>query len=237
MEAFVVAADPVHENSINYFSAALGLYRLGYHVERYDLKNLPALDVDGDTPVFGGTESINILLPTYQNLPYYPTELETHMHRKVSRVKIEDAKEGDFIKPVEEQHKLFSPAVVEASLSYDLLRNKIPAETEVIVSEQVNFESEFRVYVLGGKILDICFYKGDPTIFPDSTIVGEMVSDCAYLATAFGLDVGVTDSCKTAVVEMNDFCCLGNYGLKSTEYAKCIATRWEELWGLYGKSG
>ena len=54
MTAYVVKAPPIHENSINYFSAELGFYRLGYVVERFDLQNIQDLKISGDTPVFGG---------------------------------------------------------------------------------------------------------------------------------------------------------------------------------------
>ena len=60
-----------------------------------------------------------------------------------------------------------------------------------------------------------------------------MISRVSHYAVAFGLDVGVLDTGETAVIEMNDFCCLGNYGLKAQHYAMCIAKRWTEIFRTF----
>ena len=44
------------------------------------------------------------------------------------------------------------------------------------------------------------------------------------------INVGVTGDGSTALVELNDFCCLGNYGLRAVDYARCIAERWGDVW-------
>jgi len=230
MNAYVVAAEPIHENSANYFLAELGLYRLGYFVERYNLSDLPSAEVSGETPVFGGIESIHLLLPDYTGLPYYPSELSQFMFRAVNRRPIEEVRLGEFFKPVEEEHKLFSPRVKDESFDCDLLIGKIPVGTEVLVTEAVGFVSEFRAYACGGEVLNVCFYKGDPLTRPDPVVIKGMVESCSHYSSAFGIDVGVTADGATALVEMNDFCCLGNYGLRARDYAHGIAVRWEEIW-------
>lgn len=62
MTAYVIAAEPIYENAANYFSAELGFYRLGYAVERYKLSELEGKDVNEETPVFGGMESLQMIL-------------------------------------------------------------------------------------------------------------------------------------------------------------------------------
>ena len=116
MTAYVVNADPIHENSINYFSASLGFYRIGYHVHRFKLSELATLEVDADTPVFGGMESLSKILPSYVGLDYYPDEIQEHMYRDVKAVKVEEVQKGDFFKPLSKDHKLFSPFVKDDSL-------------------------------------------------------------------------------------------------------------------------
>lgn len=233
MHAYVVAAEPIHENSGNYFLAELGFYRLGYFVERYDLPDLANADLSGETPVFGGIESLHLVLPNYTGLPYYPLELSDFMFRTAGMRPIEEVRSGEFFKPVAGEHKLFSPRVRDESFDCDLLISKIPDGTQVIVTGAVDFVSEFRVYVCGGEVLNVCFYKGDPLTRPDPTAIKDMVKSCAHYSSAFGLDVGVIDSGATALVEMNDFCCLGNYGLRARDYARCIAIRWEEVWNWF----
>jgi len=236
MTAYVVNADPIHENSINYFSASLGFYRIGYFVERYNLSDISALDVDEDSPVFGGMESISAILPDYTGLNYYPDELSEYMYRDVKAVAVEKVQKGNFFKPLPEDHKLFSPFVRDNSLQCQLTLKNIPRGHTVLTCNAVNFVSEYRIYVLEGDILDMCYYKGCPTILPDSKIIKEMVSRVSHYAVAFGLDVGVLDTGETAVIEMNDFCCLGNYGLKAQHYAMCIAKRWTDVYSTFKTS-
>lgn len=230
MTAYVIEAPPIHENSINYFSAELGFYRLGYVVERYKLSHLREKDISDETPVFGGMESLQLILPHYVGLPYYPTELSNFMYRDIDSRSIGEVKNGEFFKPFEKDHKLFKGCVKSDSFQCELLLSKIPEQTKVWVSSAVTFCSEYRVYVRAGEILNICFYQGDPLIQPDTNAILAMVSKTKGYATAYGLDVGVLENGKTALVELNDFCCLGNYGLKAIEYARCIAERWPELW-------
>ena len=230
MTAYVVESPPVHENSVNYFYAALGFYRLGYHVERYKLSELQTKEVSDDTPVFGGMESIQTILPRYVGLPYYPPELAPFMFRSVELREISEIKDGEFFKPREHEHKLFSPRVKDDSFQCELLLGNIPEGTKVLTTPALSFVSEFRIYVHKGKILNICFYKGDPLIQPSLESINSMVSEIGGYAAAFGLDVGVLDDGTTALVELNDFCCLGNYGLKAIDYARCIADRWTEIW-------
>lgn len=233
MKAYIVEAPPIQENAVNYFSAELGFYRLGYFVERYKLPDLKDADVSVDTPVFGGMESLQMVLPEYTGLPYYPPELKEYMYRSVELREIGEVKKGEFFKPQESEHKLFLARVKDDSFQCELLLGKIPAKTKVVVTTAVKFQSEHRVYVRKGEILNICFYKGNPLIQPDVTVIQAMVKATKGYAFAYGMDVGVIEGGKTALVEMNDFCCLGNYGLKAIEYAKCIADRWPEIWEKY----
>lgn len=233
MIAYVVQAQPIHENSINYFSAELGFYRLGYVVERFKLSELKEAVVSAETPVFGGMESLQIVLPHYVGLPYYPPELSGFMYRNADIREISTVKIGEFFKPQEREHKLFNSYVKDDSFQCELLLGQVPVGTRVVVSDAVNFQAEYRVYVRGGEILNICFYKGDPLIQPDISAVAAMVSATADYAAAYGLDVGILDDGRTALVELNDFCCLGNYGLKAVEYAQCIAERWPEVWSKF----
>lgn len=233
MEAYVIEAPPIHENAVNYSTAELGFYRLGYFVERYKLTDLKNANVSEETPVFGGIESLQIVLPEYVGLPYYPPELKGYMYRNVELREISEVKTGEFIKPQESEHKLFTARVKDDSFQCELVLGKISNKTKVVVTTAIKFHSEYRVYVREGEILNICFYKGNPLIQPNVTAIQAMVTATKDYAAAYSLDVGVIEDGRTALVEMNDFCCLGNYGLKAIEYAKCIADRWPEVWLKY----
>lgn len=234
MLAYVIEAPPIHANAVNYFSAALGFYRLGYVVERFKLSELREkvahAEVTSETPVFGGMESLQIALPNYAGLPHYPVELESFMHRQVRVCDISEVKEGEFFKPQETQQKLFLARVKDASFQCELTIGKIPAGTKVLTTQAVQFLAEYRVYVLRGEVLNVCFYKGDPLVQANVEAIAQMVSKTRHYAAAYCLDVGVLKTGETALVELSDFCCVGNYGLKAIDYAKCIAERWPELW-------
>lgn len=234
MLAYVIQSPPIHANAINYFSAALGFYRLGYVVERFKLselsKKVNSAEITNETPVFGGMESLQKVLPHYTGLPHYPTELKDFMYREVSVCDISDVKEGDFFKPQETQQKLFLPRVKDRSFQCELTLGKVPTGTQVLTSKAVKFIAEYRVYVLHGEVLNVCFYKGNPLVQTNVEAITQMVSKTKHYAAAYCIDAGVLDTGKTALVELSDFCCVGNYGLKAIDYAKCIAERWPELW-------
>ena len=97
MQAYVLEADPIHENSVNYFSAALGFHRLGYEVERFRLSELPLLRVSAETPVFGGMQSILRLFPSYRSLPHYPVELAGFLGREIQVKRLGEVKQGEFL--------------------------------------------------------------------------------------------------------------------------------------------
>ena len=238
MQAYIIEAPPVHANAVNYFSAALGFYRLGYFVERFKLSEFKRKvsekvisgKITNETPVFGGMESLQAVLPSYVGLPHYPEELKKYLYRQIRICDISDVQIGEFFKPRETQQKLFLPRVKDHSFQCELTLGKIPAGTQVLAAQAVKFVAEYRVYVLQGEVINICFYKGNPLAQANVEAIAHMVSATKHYAAAYGLDVGILETGETALVELSDFCCLGNYGLKAIEYAKCIAERWHEVW-------
>lgn len=233
MQAFVLEADPIHENSINYFAAALGFHRLGYQVERYRLSELPLLGVSAATPVFGGMESITRLFPTYRSLPHYPAELTGFLGREIQVKRLEEVKHGQFFRPLEQDHKRFAPMVLDDSVAASIAVQSMAGDCPVYVSEEVSILSEHRCYVHHGEAAAIHCYQGDVTIFPDRNAVLDMIEAYTSAPVAYGLDVGVLESGETVLIGVNDFCCLGNYGIRPTPYAFGIASRWEQLWAQY----
>lgn len=83
MQAYVLETEHVHENAINYDAASLGLYRIGYYVDRFKLAQLPELEVSEDTPVFGGKLCVNHFFPDYVSIPHYPNSLRGFLHREI----------------------------------------------------------------------------------------------------------------------------------------------------------
>jgi hypothetical protein len=233
VQAYVLEADPIHENSVNYFSAALGFHRLGYQVERYRLSELPLLRVSAETPVFGGIQSILRLFPAYRSLPHYPVELAGFLGREIQVKRLAEVKQGEFFKPLEQDQKKFAPMILDDSVAASIAVHSMEPDHRVYVSEEVSILSEYRCYVHHGEPAAIHCYKGDVTIFPDRNAILDMIEAYTSAPVAYGLDVGVLESGETVLIGVNDFCCLGNYGIRPTPYAFGIASRWEQLWAQY----
>ena len=77
------------------------------------------------------------------------------------------------------------------------------------------FESEYRVFVLDGNIVDIQNYAGDLWILPDKYTVEKMIYQFEHtkgesVPPSYTLDVGVYLN-KTYIVELHDFYSCGTY--------------------------
>ena len=89
--------------------------------------------------------------------------------------------------------------------------------------------TEYRVYVHDKDILGVKHYYGKWNVVPDEKIIENAVKDYADSPIAYGLDFAVTNEGKTILVESNDACNLGNYGLDAIYYGEMIVARWFEL--------
>lgn len=89
----------------------------------------------------------------------------------------------------------------------------VDANTLYQVSDEVDIISEYRVYVFNRKIVDIAFYNGDVTVFPDINLIKEMVALVSMqedLPISYSLDIMVT-KLGTSIVEMHNFIAVGLY--------------------------
>ena len=94
----------------------------------------------------------------------------------------------------------------------------IKDDTMYVLSEKVEFVSEYRVFVHRGEVLAIQNYLGDPLIFPDSVRIKNMVSEYEENShpKSYTLDVGVmrkkSGNLKTVLIEIHPFVSCGLYG-------------------------
>lgn len=233
---------------VNYYMAWKGFDEIGYEVVKFEEDQESTIEVTDQTPVFAGVGSCRKIIKRvfgwdYVGINPYPTELMPYMHRRVERKKWVDARqealEGHlFIKPVIQ--KQFTGAVLNSLL--DTIRTgKVDENHEVYVCQPVNFVSEWRVYVHEHEIVGVKPYFQKETydyqLTPAYPEVTKMIGDYKPSAPiAYSLDVGIITSpdrsgveAVTALVEINDGICLGNYGLDPIHYAEMIASRWMEV--------
>lgn len=99
-------------------------------------------------------------------------------------------------------------------------------------SPPVSWRAEWRAYVLGDRVLDLCWYSGDAGLAPDLDTLQAMLRafrSSGSAPAACALDVGVLEDGRTALVEANDALALGAYGLAADSYTELLLARWAEL--------
>jgi hypothetical protein len=238
MKAFVKTNNGTFPN-INFYCAWEAFNTLGYDVVCFEEKDLDKLDITIHTPLFAGVtvfrKAIDKLGVNYPPFDCYPEVLNPHYARKIEkstlgevRAKFNDDEIPVFVKPI--KPKEFNGVVLKSMLDLLPIYTK-KDDVPVYVSDPIDIVSEFRVYVMEGEILAVKHYYGEWQIIPDIKFVEEVVRNYKPSPVAYGVDVGVTNNGQNFVIEANDGCNLGNYGLDSIHYGKMIIARWVEIVG------
>lgn len=176
--------------------------------------------------------------------PGFPAQLQPWLHRTVSRTtlaKLAGIQGRTFVKPVET--KLFNGFVFDPQTSVKDLdehdreqlasMGKLDVSTEIWTSPVVEFISEFRYYVMDGRIAGQGRYDpdgADDAPAPDLRQVEAAIA--AYGASApFAIDMGVLSTGLTALVEVHDAWAIGLYGraLSPQDYYRFLCNYWDHL--------
>lgn len=215
--------------------AAEGFEQRGAEALPFDPCEVDSLTWDKGEPVVGGvevTERILAKLGCSYRLPSYPESLRPFLHRKVEATTVREFrasfKEPLFLKPLYDTKEFTGFVCANAQ---DRRLQPVADDCAIITAEVVGFLSEYRVYVLNGKILNVCRYQGSVDHQPSIPSVRQMIATFSGAPLAYSLDVGVLSNGETALVEVNDALNLGNYGLAPSYHAKMIAARWYEVVG------
>jgi hypothetical protein len=244
MRAFIKTTKGNFPNQ-NFYLAWKGFTEMNFDVVKFeeeDLNDNTFIFSIGDlTPVFAGVTIFDKILQlkgiTYNKFDTYPEILHPFMHRKVEKTTLgefrtrwhsnEDDIPSLFMKPV--QQKKFNGAVMTSILDWLPLAN-VPNDTEVYLTEKLNFHSEFRVYIQDNEIITAKHYAGDWDKIINKNVVLEAIDSFKEQAPcAYALDFGVDERERTTLIEFNDATSLGNYGLDSIHYAEMLAARWIEI--------
>ena len=206
------------------------------HLQRRQLELKPTTLVAGHIPVvLGALRQLGVEPPVPND---YPESLRRWLHRRMWTSTVRDVvtklqhggHSAFFAKPLA-GHKRFRGHVFE---SWGDLRALGGASDDLrmICSERVRWTSEYRVYVVRGRIVGIRHYRGDADVPLDRQQVEEAISqfEASGEATAgYGIDFGVLATGQTALVEVNDGYALGSYGLEDDLYTDLIIARWGQL--------
>lgn len=209
----------------------------------------------GDVPfVRACLQALNKRTPVWN---CYPASLSPWLHRTVKQMSKQawmDAGAPTFIKPFETKlftGALLSPAVLEQLAPVDwqgmgpFLQEQyqalaaLPLDTVLWASEPVNWDAEFRYYVLDHRVIGVGRYddgpdldsKGQPFAINEAVVADIIEAFRPHAPRAYALDVGLLDSGETALVEANDGWALGFYSgsLEPLDYMRFLHTRWQEM--------
>lgn len=90
--------------------------------------------------------------------------------------------------------------------------DKIPNSKDILVSEEVAIQSEWRCFVFNGELLDIKSYLTNYFSFPDVEKIRKMIKSYKDSPKAYTLDIAVTEEGETVLIEVHDFFSCGLYG-------------------------
>ena len=223
--------------SENGFAAALGFAQMGYNIVEAD-ENLAynKLTEDKNAMAVGG---INFVRGAFHHLGINQPEIDNpHIHlpqylgREVCEANFSEIEQITmfpfFIKPLED-HKLFTGYVVKTPQELLHAKMRVKPDSKIVLSECVNFISEYRCFVLEGKMVGAKNYTGDFTILPDFVVVESAIADYKAQPIAYSIDFGITEDGRTLLIEMNDGFGLSAYGLNKIIYCKILQARWDEI--------
>ena len=189
--------------------------------------------VAGGIPtVESAMRQIGMPVPTANNLP---DELSQYFGRTVTKTTLGNVRsewqqtnpEKCLLKPLN-RNKQF-PAIALFDLDDLLVLEAHSDSTEVVVSEYVLFESEWRAFVVNREIIGLSHYQGDCFVFPNPAIVKSAIGDFSNAPAGYGIDFGILSNGETVLIEANDGYSLGSYSLNSVDYSRLIEARWAEL--------
>lgn len=194
------------------------------------------IPVGPNVPVVGSVESTrNFLLGAFGQAPAplnVPDELLPYAGRAIERTTLGEALRGDmpvFIKPAD-TCKLFTGGVVTHPVTAQLCFGDLPQETPVLRSPALDLVSEYRLFINRDReIASMRHYSGDPFVRPSKLWVNKMIDAYTQAPRCYSLDVGITATGKTVVVECNDMWALGTYGMDPVAYSRMLAQRWHEM--------
>ncbi|MGC4044467.1 MAG: ATP-grasp domain-containing protein [Armatimonas sp.] len=175
--AYILVTDDGMPYSVNGAAAAKGFDYMGYEVRPFRHSELDSLELTPDTPVIGGMGTVKAALARLGVQPAHvsvPACLYPFAGRRVWRATVADVlAAGDypvFVKPYEDL-KVFSGTVVTSEDNFEALiaaqpgRPELAPDFPLFCQESVKLVSEWRAFVLRGRVLGLSHYSGDPLVF------------------------------------------------------------------------
>lgn len=193
-----------------------------------DIKNIILVGCIEDTQLY--FKRNNVSIPEALNIP---KELYLYCQRYVRIGTINDFVTSNdlgipvFVKPL--RLKEFPAGVVTKQKSINTFFLDLDPTTPALWSSYLDIVSEYRGFVIDGKIVGLKHYQGDFTVFPKTLIIEQAIQAYKNAPAGYTIDFGVTANGKTVLIECNDGWSIGNYGLDAKPYCQLLMKRWQQI--------
>lgn len=85
-------------------------------------------------------------------------------------------------------------------------------EGNFLMSDLINIESEWRIFIFNNRLVGLQNYSGDFIMFPDIELIQNMVNNYINCPPVYTLDVGINKKDGTFIIEVHNFFSCGLYG-------------------------
>jgi hypothetical protein len=222
------------ENRPHHFDVSCALFgsldlNLRYKMVTYEDVSNGKYDLLIRNNLFVG--SVEFMTEVFNRVNRFPDKLPNNDRETFStlgdvRSRIENG-ENVFVKPT--QIKLFTGTVYDKYFISTL--REYPDDMEVIVDDPFEspINSEWRIYVKDGKMMDSRNYSGDHLIMFDAQKAQDTIDKFKDQARCFTCDMAVLENGDNICVEINDMWAIGNYGMANDTYVEMLKFRYFEI--------
>ena len=241
MKIFAKVRSNGEYHSHNIAHAVYGFRELGAEIVKYEtIDEIYQLVTNEDIVLDYINQCLTIFdkFGKHPELPNYPEVLKPFLGRKIwidniNSINSNPDKWGVFVKPVKE--KAFTGRVINSPR--DLIGCGSCYENyEVLCSNVIDIQKEWRGFIYYDKLIDLRPYNGDWHYNYNSKVIDKVIETFKTWEdrpVACSLDFAVIEDTggeqHTIFLEANDAYALGNYGLNHIAYAKMISARWSQI--------
>jgi len=224
----------VETNLPHHFDVACALYGakdLGLTYKFVSFEQVESGQFDNLISIHLFVGSVEFMSEVFRRINKFPKKLPNNDREEYStlgevRTRISNG-ESVFVKP--SQIKLFTGTVYDNY--YISALDEYPDDMEVIIDKPFDspIDSEWRIYVKDGKMIDSRNYLGNHLVHFDVDKAQSFVDVFKNMARCFTCDVAVLENGETICVEVNDMWAIGNYGMENDRYVELLRTRYFEI--------
>ena len=191
------------------------------------------LDANTLDLLFCDTQIYQKMVSNYVPPDTYPVCFQKYYHRNIVKMKLSDClhlEKPYFVKPAT-NNKVFNATIVKDEYDIAYLQSENSEDSDIYVSDVVNFVNEYRLFILNYElygIVESSQYILDAEKIrsqnPPKEFVDEILKINPYKCVV--IDIGLLDTGEWAVVEVNPPFSLSSYDLPIEKYYRYSQNVW-----------